>query len=73
MHVSRSNLLAHCPPYTTFALASQYPHLLLPHRIKFAIKNVSATLEGKPLVIYAQDDETAQEYLKLSQAIYEKQ
>ncbi len=51
----------------------QYPGLLLPHRIKFAIKNVAASLEGKPLVIYDQGDETAQEYIKLSQAIYEQQ
>lgn len=50
-----------------------YPGLLLPHRIKFAIKNVAASLEGKPLVIYDQADETAQEYIKLSQAIYEQQ
>ena len=30
----------------------QYPHMLLPYRIKFAIKNVAASAEGIPLVIY---------------------
>ncbi len=56
------------------ALVDQmYPHLLLPHRIKFAIKNVAASAEGIPLVIYDQQDETAQEYIKLSKAIYEQE
>ncbi len=50
-----------------------YPNLLLPHRIKFAIKNVAASAEGIPLVIYDQQDETAQEYIKLSKAIYEQE
>jgi chromosome partitioning protein len=50
----------------------QYPHLLLPYRIKFAIKNVAATIEGKPLVIYDPKDETAQEYMKLAEAIHEQ-
>ena len=50
-----------------------YPHLLLPHRIKFVIKNVAASAEGIPLVIYDQQDETAQEYIKLSKAIYEQE
>jgi chromosome partitioning protein len=50
----------------------QYPNLLLPYRIKFAIRNVAASMEGKPLVIYDPEDETAQEYSKLAQAIYEQ-
>ncbi len=50
----------------------QYPGLLLPFRIKFAIKNVAASIEGKPLVIYAPTDETAQEYFKLAEAIHEQ-
>jgi chromosome partitioning protein len=50
-----------------------YPHLLLPHRIKFAIKNVAASAEGIPLVMYDQQDETAQEYIQLSKAIYEQE
>ncbi len=50
----------------------QYPHMVLPHRIKFAIKNVAASAEGIPLVIYDPQDETAQEYTKLVQAIYEQ-
>jgi len=50
-----------------------YPNLLLPHRIKFAIKNVAASAEGIPLVIYDKQDETAQEYIKLSKTIYEQE
>ena len=46
--------------------------MVLPYRIKFAIKNVAASAEGIPLVIYDPQDETAQEYTKLVQAIYEQ-
>ena len=52
--------------------AQLYPNLVLPYRIKFAIKNVAASAEGIPLVIYDPQDETAQEYLKLVEAIYEQ-
>jgi chromosome partitioning protein len=50
----------------------QYPGLLLPYRIKYAIKNVAASIEGKPLVVYAPTDETAREYSKLAEAIHEQ-
>jgi chromosome partitioning protein len=50
----------------------KYPDLLLPYRIKFAIKNVAASLQGDPLVIYDPTDETALEYIQLAEAIYEK-
>jgi chromosome partitioning protein len=50
----------------------QYPGMLLPFRMKFAIKNVAASIEGKPLVIYEPSDETAQEYFRLAEAIYEQ-
>lgn len=51
----------------------KYPDLLLPYRIKFAIKNVAASLQGEPLVIYDPNDETAQEYTRLAEAMYEKE
>lgn len=50
----------------------KHPDLLLSHRIKFTIKNVAASLQGDPLVIYDPADETAQEYIQLAEAIYEK-
>jgi chromosome partitioning protein len=50
----------------------RYPDILLPYRIKFAIKNVAASLQGEPLVIYEPTDETAKEYTRLAEAIYEK-
>lgn len=50
----------------------QYPGLLLPFRIKFTIKNVAASIEGKPLIIYEPKDETAQEYFNLAEAIHEQ-
>lgn len=50
----------------------KHPDLLLPQRIKFTIKNVAASLQGDPLVIYDPTDETAQEYTRLAEAIYEK-
>jgi chromosome partitioning protein len=50
----------------------RYPDLLLPFRIKFAIKNVAASLQGEPLVIYDPTDETAEEYTRLAEAIHEK-
>ncbi len=51
----------------------QYPGVLLPFRIKFAIKNVAASVEGKPLVIYEPSDETAQEYMRIAEAIIHEQ